>query len=294
MSFLDFAQQHGLQIRRLVADGRIHRCPTVNKPRSDNGAYMIEGDRGWLMDWSQGDSVIWWHDPTAKPWTAEQKAAAERKRKEAAQERARLALKAANDAQRMLSEAEWLKPTAGRVVGVMKRVVGAVPGHPYLERKGFPLEPCFVREGELLIPMFDCFHYKQPIGLQRIKPDGDKKFLTGQRSKGAVYRMGTGQGSEQWLVEGYATALSLRLALKRLYRNADIYVCFSAGNIGHIASVGIGTHVMADNDASKAGEETAAATGLCWTMPAETGMDANDLHVRDGIEAVCKLVQRRL
>ena len=61
-----------------------------------------------------------------------------------------------------------------------------------------------------------------------------------------------------------------------------------------LASLGVGTHVMADHDASGAGEHAAAATGLPYAMPADEGMDANDVHGRDGLEAVVELVMRRL
>ncbi len=294
MNFMSFASACGLAIRKLIADGHIHRCPTLAKPRSDNGAYMLDGDRGWVMDWAESDKVQWWQDENAKPWTAEQKVAAEEKRKAAARERSQAAARAALQATQLLGEAELLVPRAGRDWKPGRPAIEPVLAHPYLVRKGFPLEPGLVVDGDLLIPMFDLYDYGRPIGLQRIKADGDKKYLYGQRSKGAVHRFGTGKAREVWLVEGYVTGLSVRAGLKKLYRTADVIVCFSAGNLQYVASRGIGTHVMADNDASKTGEEAASATGLCWTMPAKVGSDANDLHQAEGIDAVCELMQERI
>jgi putative DNA primase/helicase len=43
---------------------------------------------------------------------------------------------------------------------------------------------------------------------------------------------------------------------------------------------------MADNDKSGAGEKAAKETGLPWAMPSAVGMDANDLHQRDGLRAL--------
>jgi putative DNA primase/helicase len=88
--------------------------------------------------------------------------------------------------------------------------------------------------------------------------------------------------------------LSLREAFRRLYRDADVMACFSAGNIEHVASLGIGTHVMADHDESGRGEEAAIRTGLPYAMPSRVGDDANDLHREAGIDAVIELVGRRM
>lgn len=290
MSFHLFAQAHGLLIRDLRDDGRIHRCPTAAKPRSDNGAYLFDGQRGWVYDWSLGGSVQWWNDPAARPWSEQEKAEWKRRQQRQAVEKAQAQAAAARQALDALRDAQLICPTP-----IVRHKPGArvLPGHPYLIRKGFPLEPYFAAGDDMLVPMFDALEYRQPIGLQRISVDGDKKFLTGQRSKGAVFRLGTGKAREVWLCEGYATALSIRAALAALYRPADVVACFSAGNIRHVASLGVGTHVMADHDASGAGEQAAAATGLPYAMPADEGMDANDVHGRDGLEAVVELVMRR-
>lgn len=294
VSFHDFAQAHGLLIRDLRDDGRIHRCPTADKPRSDNGAYMLERDRGWCQNWAQGDAVRWWNDASAKPWTPEEKAQADNRRRQQMRERTERASKAAATARAMLGEAELIVPRAATSWRPGRQAVEAIPAHPYLIAKGFPQESGLVRDGVLLIPMFDAGNYRQPIGLQRIAPDGSKLFLPGQRAKGAIHRLGSNQAREIWLVEGFATGLSVRAALKALYRTASVVVCFSAGNLTHIALMGIGTHVMADNDESGAGEQAAIATDLPYSMPVQRAWDANDVHRNQGIEAVKALVQERI
>lgn len=294
MNFQQFAEACGLAIRRLVADGSIQRCPTHAKPHSTNGAYMLDRDRGWCMDWAAGDKVQWWTDPLAKPWTAEQKAEANRKRQQQARERVEMAREAAQKAKTMVEAAELVMPRPGRDWKPGRPAIEPREAHPYLVRKGFPQEPGFVLDGELLIPMFDLFAKSEPVGLQRINAAGEKKYLYGQRSKGAIHRMGTGKAREVWLCEGYATALAVRAAVKALYRTADVIACFSAGNLAYVASRGVGTHVMADNDHSKVGEDAAVATGLCWTMPATVGQDANDLMLAEGIAAVAGMMQKRI
>lgn len=292
--FFQFAAAHGLAIRRLISDGQIHRCPTVTKPLTDNGAYMFDGSRGWCMDWAQGEEVQWWQDENAQPWTGAQKAEVAKRNEAALRERIERQRKAAQEAAKILAEAELVIPREGRAWKPGRPAVEPIYAHPYLVRKGFPLEPSLIAGDELLVPMFDCFDRTKPIGLQRIKPDGDKKFLIGQRAKRAVHRMGTGKARQVWLCEGYATSLTVRTAIKKMYGTADVVACFSAGNIIAVAQAGIGTHVFADRDVSGVGERAAQATGLPYAIAMEIGMDANDLFMRHGIDAVCDLMRERM
>jgi putative DNA primase/helicase len=296
IGFHQFAQAHGLLIRDLRADGQIHRVPTASKPRSINGAYMFENGRGWCMDWQNGDRVHWWQDENARPWTPEEKAAAEQRQRNAARERAQRAAKAAQQARELLQTAQLVTPRPAAPWRPGRQAVEAVTAHPYLTLKGFPNESGLVASGELLIPMFDCGTYRQVMGIQRISTDGSKKFMSGQRARGAIHRFGNGQQRECWLVEGYATGLTVREALRRLYRPADIVVCFSASNLVHVAGTGIGTHVVADNDASCVGYEAAMQTGLPFWMSSKVGEDFNDFYLRVGmneaasvlLEAACR------
>ena len=73
--FITFARAHNVEIdpNRLYPSDKIKRCGTVERPRSGNGAYFWDGQRGWVMDWSGEARVIWFEDPNAKPWTDEEK-----------------------------------------------------------------------------------------------------------------------------------------------------------------------------------------------------------------------------
>jgi putative DNA primase/helicase len=293
MNFLSFAESMGLLIPDLRDDGKIHRCPTADKPKSDNGAYMLNGRRGWCMDWRQSERIHWWNDDNANPFTEAEKAAWRKRQQQTYADRARRAEKAAQRAAKMLSEAELVVPVQGRPWRPGRPAVEEVLTHAYLVRKGFPLEPGLVLDGELLVPMYLVGQYQRPVGLQRIQPNGEKKFLAGTRAKGAVHRLGSGRSREVWLCEGYATALSVREALRTQFRQADVIACFSSGNLSYVASLGHGTHIMADHDESGAGEEAAIKTGLPYVMPARLNFDANDVHVYEGLAALCSLVRRR-
>lgn len=154
--------------------------------------------------------------------------------------------------------------------------------HIYLSVKGFTEEMGLVLNDELLIPMRD-LKTNRILSLQRIKPDGSKLFLKGGRASGAAFCLGA--GSEVFLCEGYATGLSVRAALKSLYRQSKVVVCFSAANIAAVAKQ-TGHYVIADNDASGTGQKFAEKTGLPWWMPPEVGMDANDYHRSAGVDAL--------
>lgn len=269
--FLAFAEAHGLIIRRLLPDGRVHRVPTLTHPRKRNGAYKFDGLYGWVKDWARH-------------------ATPERWRPNAVEVEYDYALRAKIVAERAAEDAER---RANAVTNAWAALKGAtVQHHPYLERKGFPHESIFVGpDSRIVLPMWDVANYGRALNsVQFIGEDGSKKFLPGGKARGSVYRIGTGQ--KQLLCEGYATALSVRAALCVLHVQAIVYVCFSAGNLAHVAHQLKGArYVVADNDASQTGERYAVETGLPWAMPPTVGHDANDMHQSDGIAPLAALVR---
>lgn len=274
MSFLAHAAAHGLLIQDLIADGRWHRCRTEDKPRKKNGAYLFEGDRGVVINFATMIKAVSWREGGR------------------VEQVDRAAIRAMQEQHRA---EEARKQGDARVLAedMVKRAV--VEKHAYLTAKGFPDETGFVLEGELLIPMRDFALYKRMNSLQRIAADGTKLFLTGGKAKGSVFFIGPYMARERWLCEGYATGLSVRLALRSMYRDAQVVVCFSAGNLAHVGQIvkelRPAAFVMADNDVSGAGARAAEETGLPWCMPQEVGLDANDLHQRFGIRALAALIR---
>lgn len=272
--FITFARAHGVEIdpSRLYASDKIKRCGTVDKPRSGNGAYFWDGQRGWVMDWSGEARVVWYEDPNAKPWTDEEKRLWAAKRASAATEQDRRYQQAALQADITLRSAKMAE-------------------HPYLTVKGFPEERGLVLDEKLLIPMRNVVTNKLQ-GYQSIRwimeeMKYEKKMLTGMRAKNAVLYLGNRDLPECWLVEGFATGLSVRNALRSVGLNASVVVCFSASNLIQVADQIPGKRfVFADNDESKTGELSAQKTGLPWTMADTVGWDANDLHHKQGLFAV--------
>ena len=274
MSFLRHAETHGLLIRDLIADGRWHRCPTTDKPKKKNGAYLFDGQRGVVKNFATMTDYAAYRDGV------------EVGQVDKAELRARRALAEADAKARQAearAEAEDMLHWATFDV------------HPYLAAKGFPQEKGYVFNGELLVPMREFRHYAQINSVQRIGADGSKLFLPGGKAKGSVYFIGPLMSDERWLVEGYATGLSVHAALRELYRRAQVVCCFSAANLAHIGrlvkELRPKAYVFADHDESKAGEKAAEETGLPWVMSPAVGEDANDVMLKRGVRAVVKLIR---
>jgi len=278
MSFIDFARAHGVEIdhAKLFASDRIKRTGTVAKPKSDNGAYFWDGQRGWIMDWSGEAKVIWYSDPTARPWSDEEKRAWAAKR------------------QAQQSDQQHRYEQVALQADITLRSAKAMT-HSYLQIKGFKDYEGLVLDDKLLIPMRNVVTNKLQ-GYQQIYWDAEtrkheKKMLTGMRAKNAVFYLGQRGLEEAWLVEGYATGLSVLHALRSCGMKASVVVCFSAGNMVAVADQIQGKKfVFADNDASQTGEKSAISTGLPWTMAETVGWDANDLHIKQGLFAVVKKI----
>lgn len=256
MNFQNFAEQHGLIIDYLVTD-RWVRVPTVDKPQSKNGAYFFDGQTGAVQNWAIHTKPV----PFKSKEPYKPDPLAEERRRKAKLEREQ--------------NQEKAKRRAIYIVNHAKEMT-----HPYLARKGFPKDKGYVWNGLLVIPMrVD----GKLVGCQLIQEDGTKRFLSGQRTKG-VSLLIDNKGMDI-LCEGYATALSVRRAMKFLRMRYRIHVCFSAGNMVEIAKGLHDPFVIADHD--PVGLETAKKIGRYWVSDKE-GEDFNDMEQRTGVEVAAR------
>jgi len=155
--------------------------------------------------------------------------------------------------------------------------------HPYLARKGFPNVWVPVRGNLIVLAMRD-LRTDELWNIQKIDPEGGKFYQRDGRAKGLVLRMPFGTGPRVY-VEGFATGLSVRAAMKAAEIEGSVVVTFSAGNLAYVAReeahpLGF---VVADNDAKGAGLKAAKDSGLRYWMPPDTGTDANDFHAAYGL-----------
>jgi phage/plasmid primase-like uncharacterized protein len=270
MTFEDFARLHGVIVSRLVP-GKWVRVATEDKPKSRNGAYKFMGDVGFVQNWATMTEAATWRAEGDSKEVAQR---VQRIANQASQESAAQARKAALRASAILAECE-LAP------------------HPYLASKGFidELVNVWNRETDnvMVVPMKVG---RNVVGCQLIKPDGDKKFLYGQRSGGAEFVMG--QKGLHILCEGYATALSTQQALRNLKLPYVLHVTFSAGNLKKVAATLPTGLVIADNDASGTGERVAREVGWNYWISDTVGEDANDYAQRCGVFALAMGIRKAM
>jgi len=260
MDFISFARLHGIVIDHEPQIGLWRRYATEDKPTHKNGSVKFMGDHAFIQNHAvMTEIAVWKADADAKIDYAKirriaQKADDDIKRKQA---------EAARTAAWMLKESQFAH-------------------HPYLAKKGFAEDQAnvFFRDGLkiMAIPMRVGHHL---VGCQLIDENGEKKFLAGQRTSNATFTFDN--KGDHILVEGYATALSARVALKALKKRYTLHVCFSAGNLAKVAATLPKGFVICDNDASRTGENTAIKTGFPYWMSDTVGEDFNDFHQRVGL-----------
>jgi putative DNA primase/helicase len=260
MEFISFCRAHGILIDIPPPIGVWRRYPTDDHPRKRNGAVKFMGDHGFVQNHATDTEVSLWQTET--PIKVDRKRIA-RDMREA-------------DAKRMADQADAVK----RAAFILSQTL--LGKHEYLNAKGFTDSEDMIwgHEGKktLVVPMRVDGHL---VGCQLIESDGSKKFLYGQRTSNAELIIDN--KGVHILCEGYATALSVQAALRKMSRRYTIHVCFSAGNMKKVAQGLPDGLIVADNDKSKTGERVAKEIGWPYWMSDVEGEDANDTHQRIGV-----------
>lgn len=259
MDLISFCRAHGILIDAMPPYGVWRRYPTEDHPRKRNGAVKYMGEVAFIQNHATETAVTVWRSDERNTVDSEKY---RRMNEEARRRHQQAQQRAAEKARFILSK--------------------VVPDeHPYLEAKGLKERGLvWYTEGRrlLIVPMRVG---NQVVGCQIIDEEGNKRFLTGQRTAGAAFVINA--RGPNILCEGYATGLSIQAALRKLNRPYTVFVCFSAGNLQKIAEGLPAGLVVADNDISQTGQRVAIATGWPYWISPEPGEDANDYHRRAGL-----------
>ncbi|EBS6105259.1 DNA primase [Salmonella enterica subsp. enterica serovar Uganda] len=197
------------------------------------------------------------------------------------------------------------KAAAALAVRLMEKTRPA-SGNAYLTHKGFPGHECVMltathktggvtfRAGDMVVPLYD--NARALVNVQLINSDGLKRTLKGGAVKGTCHIIG-GQkqaGKRLWIVEGYATALTVHHLT-----GETVMVALSSVNLLSLASLARQKHpacqivLAADRDLNGDGQsKAAAAADACEgvvALPPVFG-DWNDAFIEKGEEATRKAI----
>jgi putative DNA primase/helicase len=186
----------------LIADGKIHRCPTEGKLREKDGAYCLylKGafPAGWFQNWRRGEAAITWRAYERDAVDGQTWLAHEADMKHLREER----------------EAEERKLRADVSALAGKDWESALPAksHGYLDKKGVAINGARTLGDRLLVPMYsdETGHL---VNLQSINAEGQKRFMKGGQAAGCHYLIGEKLAAPCFCVaEGFATAASVHEA----------------------------------------------------------------------------------
>lgn len=177
---------------------------------------------------------------------------------------------------------DWPKMTSE------KNPFSDVTPQPYNVRKGVELIGAMLDGDTVVVPIFNS--KREKVGIQRITPDGQKRFSKGMEKEGAFGVVGKPEGGTVYIAEGWATSVSVHMATGR-----PCIFALDAGNLPKVAKElpelfpDVEFVVAADND--EKGIDAAKATGFPYVLPERQGDDWNDVMVARGKEYTGKALQ---
>jgi phage/plasmid primase-like uncharacterized protein len=280
-----------MAIERPLQIGKFVRCQMADqKKRGKKSAWYYYYGDNLLSDFATGIYGDW-RDGSTCEWFSKQE------RELTSQERAayQAALKIAKE-KRDEEQRTRHNEAAERAQALIDDSVLAI-GHDYLARKGVKAYGVYVNDGVLLVPMRSADGLVRSV--QRIWPNGDKRFLAGGQVSGCYHLIGSTLTEPTYVVEGYATGATVHEVTGK-----SVVVAFNASNIEPavraIRDAGNGHQLViaADNDRKTDGnpgvtaaKKTAASgfMGVSVAIPefkGSEGTDFNDLYMSEGVARV--------
>lgn len=288
--FLSILRAEGFTPPRTVAIGRIDRIDGPEDKRGKKSGWYVYNEiedsqsAGHMIgaanygDWKTGYSASW-SSRTAHQMNVSEKAAFDVAREQMRVERER---------EEAIKHAE----SAAKAYEIWSGSKEA-ESHEYLTNKGVSTSQGLkiAKDGRLIIPVAVD---NEIVSLQFIAGDGQKRFLTGGKTKGGWFLI-EGKNDVIYIAEGYSTARSVHEAT-----NASVYIAFNAGNLYEVCGQVKAKHpnsriiIAGDDDTTTTGnagrtKATQAADGLRIESIFPSGYtDFNDQHQDQGIKALKK------
>jgi len=269
----------GLMIDEVKLDSKIHRVE-VDSKRKKNGWYVgvVLGDRPFCSfgRWDTGETVKW--NQNGYQLSDNDAQILRDIQKRLSDEKKRLQAKAAKKANQLWNDG-----------------IKFFDVHPYLKSKNINSVGCRLSKTweQLLIPIYN--PSGEIVNLQRIYPDGTKKFLYGGEISGCLGVI-HGDTERICICEGYATAASIHESTGN-----HCIIAFNAGNLKAVSGAVRSKYpsasilICGDNDESGTGEKygraAAESIGANFLMPEDIGMDWNDYHQKYGSQALAGRIQ---
>ncbi len=284
-AFREAAVEAGLRPGEIIPDGVLRRCGTADRPKGDDGWVVLFDDppAGAFENWKAGFKKTWSGGNGREPDPETRKRI---KQKIEAEKNARVEGEAARHAK-----------AAEETKGILLSCPDADDATPYLLKKGVRSVPGLKRDGtDLVIPVLDP-RDSQPMSIQRVDPDGKKRFLPGGKTKGGYFSIRGLDEGPLYIAEGIATALSVHEAA-----GSTALCAFNAGNLLDVAKMARKRYpqreiiLCADDDRTtarktgtnpgiEAATKAAKAVRGRVVVPGLDG-DFNDLHQKRGLRAV--------
>ncbi len=213
--FLDHLLLSGFKNLGHIEHGQITRiCDADDKGTKKSGWYIYYQNEtvsvGVYGSWKNPDEKQVWYSKEEKNLSLNERNEVFGQIKQA-QERQQLARRKLN------------QEAAENAVKLIADLPLTTEENAYLKRKQVKTCPDLRQKGEnLIIPVYYDGHI---TSIQTIKPDGEKRFMTGGKTKGGYFVI-DGNDSIVYIAEGYATGASIAEATGN-----KVYISFSAHNL---------------------------------------------------------------
>lgn len=223
--FREALRNHELSTNdQIIGDGKLHRFHVEGDSRGKlNGWYVLH------IDERPAGSFGSWKTNQSETWTANIQTKLTAKQKQELEKRISEQRKIRDEEEKRIQE-----QAAARASEIWQQSQPALDfDHPYLERKSINAHSIRISRGNLVIPIRD--QTGKLWSLQFIKPDGEKRYLSGGKKNGCYFTIAKSKPSENETIcicEGFATGATIFQATQ-----FPTVIAFDAGNLHMVSKI---------------------------------------------------------